>query len=215
MATPEIAQLTQALIRAAESTANAALRIEQIQSAAQGSSSSTQTAGAGRFLEASKVVKQPAVFGPDTPEDERAEFPDWSVQFKAWLFYADSEFEAMLLHVEENIATPVDASGFSDENKERVAQLYSILTGILKGRPFRILRNVSDRNGLEVWRQLVSAFQPHTKSRAVSLLTALMNLPPFGKDRSLREQIQSLDLMRNEYRRAADVKFQMMLPLQP
>ena len=203
MATPEIAQLTQALIRAAESTANAALRIEQIQSAAQGSSSSTQTAGAGRFSEASKVVKQPAVFGPDTPEDERAEFPDWSVQFKAWLFYADSEFEAMLLHVEENIATPVDVSGFSDENKERVAQLYSILTGILKGRPFRILRNVSDRNGLEVWRQLVSAFQPHTKSRAVSLLTALMNLPPFGKDRSLREQIQSLDLMRNEYRRAA------------
>ena len=81
-------------------------------------------------------------------EDERAEFPDWSVQFKAWLFYADSEFEAMLLHVEENIATPVDVSGFSDENKERVAQLHSILTGILKGRPFRILRNVSDRKGL-------------------------------------------------------------------
>ena len=82
-------------------------------------------------------------------------------------FYADSEFEAMLLHVEENIATPVDVSGFSHENKERVAQLYSILTGILKGRPFRILRNVSDRNGLEVWRQLVSAFQPHTKSAPI------------------------------------------------
>ena len=62
---------------------------------------------------------------------------------------------------------------------------------------------MSDRNGLEVYRQLVQLYKPETKSRSISLLSALMNLPPFVKDKTLLEQVLGIERLRDEYRRSS------------
>ena len=58
--------------------------------------------------------------------------------------------------------TPISSvDGEPQEVKDRCNQLYSILTGLLpKGKPLRLLRQVSNRNGFEVWRQLCQLFMP-------------------------------------------------------
>ena len=58
-----------------------------------------------------------------------------------------------------------------------------------------------DRNEFETWRQLCQLFEPRTKSRSISLLQALMSFPNFDKTRTLLEQIQSLERIREEYQR--------------
>ena len=63
---------------------------------------------------------------------------------------------------------------------ERCKQLFNILMRILRGKPLRLLRQTSERNGVEVWRKLVQLFSPKTKSRSISLLAALMNIPAFS-----------------------------------
>ena len=64
---------------------------------------------------------------------------------------------------------------------------------------FRLHRQVLDRNGFEAWRQLCQLFEPRTKSRSISLLQALMSFPNFDKSRTLLEQIQSLERIREEF----------------
>ena len=67
-----------------------------------------------------------------------------------------------------------------------------------------MLRQVERRNGFEVWRQLSQTFQPKTKSRAISILSALVNVPNFvTKDRTLLDQILGLERLRAEYARAS------------
>ena len=82
-------------------------------------------------------------------------------------------------------------------------KLYSILSGLLKHKPLRILRQVSERHGFEVCRRLMQLYSPHTKSRAVSLLSAFMSLPAFASGRTFLEQIQGLERLREEYRKSS------------
>ncbi len=67
----------------------------------------------------------------------------------------------------------------------------------------RLHRQVLDRNGFETWRQLCQLFEPRTKSRSISLLQALMSLPNFDKSRTLLEQIQSLERIREEFQKTS------------
>ena len=101
--------------------------------------------------------------------------------------------------------TPISSvDGEPQEVTDRCNQLYSILTGLLKGKPLRLLRQVSNRNGFEVWRQLCQLFMPRTRSRAISILAALMGVPSFTtKDRTLLDQVLGLERMRAEYVRSS------------
>ena len=51
------------------------------------------------------------------------------------LHYADPKFEAELEYVETNVKTEVKLPGISDDSKVRSLQLFSILSGLLRGRP--------------------------------------------------------------------------------
>ncbi|OLQ02942.1 hypothetical protein AK812_SmicGene14196 [Symbiodinium microadriaticum] len=83
----------------------------------------------------------------------------------------------------------------------RAQRLYAILASLLRAKPKAILRQITDRNGLEVWRVLTNTYAPKTKFRGLALLNALMALPTFTKDRSLREQIHGLERVAHEYQR--------------
>ena len=65
---------------------------------------------------------------------------------------------------------------------------------------------MTGRNGLEVWRQLNIQFAPRTKGRAISILSAYINYPQFDKNRSFLENIQLLERVRGEYRKASNVE---------
>ena len=89
-------------------------------------------------------------------------------------------------------------------------------TGILRGKLLRLPRQTSERNGFEVWRKLVQLFSPKTKSRSISLLAALMNIPAFSlKDKTLMDQILGLERLRTEYMRSSgtDVADDLMLSI--
>ena len=119
--------------------------------------------------------------------------------------YAEEEYEKELTYVEDNVKTAQPLSSMNEDSKARSEQLYSILTGLLRRRPLKILRAVNERNGYEVWRQLVVQYSPKTKGRAISVLSAYMNFPAFDKSKTFLEHIQSLERVRTEYRKVAGV----------
>ena len=112
-----------------------------------------------KFSEASKVVKQPEVFQPTTVEEEHSQWPDWKLSFKSWSIYAQAEFEKDLLEAEK-ATEPLDLVEMSPRQHVRSEKLHSILVGLLKHRPMKLLRSVDGRNGIEVWRVLSQQMQP-------------------------------------------------------
>ena len=161
-----------------------------------------------RFAEAGKVVRMPDPFGSDSGdlESDQNRWSEFSLAFRSWLIYADDKFERELDTIENNTKTYIAMTSMNEAESGRSKQLYSILAGLLKGRPLRILQSVTDRNGLEVWRQLNIQFAPRTKGRAISILSAYMNYPQFDKNKSCLENIQLLERVRGEYRKASNVE---------
>ena len=156
-----------------------------------------------KFSEASKVVRMPDSFGSEDQDQDQKGWRDFLHNFKSWLYYADGSFEAGLSNVDQNPKDVLDLNAMEPAHKAKSVQLYAILSGLLKGKPLRVLRQQEDRNGLEVYRQLVQTFTPSSRTRSLSLLQALMQFPQFTKDRTFTEQILSLERLRSEYQRCA------------
>ena len=159
------------------------------------------------FSEASKVVKCPESFGGAQSSDDAGKWLDFSFSFKQWLFYADDTYDTDIKEVEANATAtrPVtfQATAAGTEAKERSKKLYAILSGILQNRPLKILRQVEEANGYEVWRQLYELYSPKTKTRSLAILSAIMGHPAFTGQRTLLEQIQGLERMADEYRKSS------------
>ena len=166
-------------------TADAATILQVCQQAAQAASQAAQALREANerrgnsYGEASKVIQCPKEFGNINSSDDHTAWSDFSFAFKQWLFFAESMFESDFRHVEEH---PTVVVTFHDNpqgvaSRERSKRLYSILAGILKQRPLKVLRQVTDANGLEVWRQLNSLYMPRTKGRSLALLNAIMSYP--------------------------------------
>ena len=193
-----VAQLVQAATDAAKAASEAVIALKDQQAARTGLNDG--------FKEASKVIRQPEPFGSEVHEEDLGRWQDFNVNFRAWLFYGNKHFEGDLHRIESvhgDIPIP-SVDGEAPEVQDRCSQLYSILTGLLRGKPLRMLRQVERRNGFEVWHQLSQMFQPKTKSRAISILSALVNVPNFvTKDRTLLDQILGLERLRAEYVRAS------------
>ena len=192
----DISQVVQIAAQAAQAAAQAATALQRF---------TDRRDSSGKFSEAGKVVRQADPYGTDDIEQDIAKWTEFYDNFRAWLFYADKEYEVSLDHLENNTATPVDMSTMDLGQQERSKQLYSILIGSLRGRPLRILKGVAGRNGFEAWRQLLSQYQPRTRARSISMLSALMNFPQFNKSQTIIEQIQGFERLRNEYRRSSGV----------
>ena len=120
----------------------------------------------------------------------------------------------MDLHRAESHKTgAIDVSAEPEDVQLRCKQFYNIMTGLLRGKPLRMLRQIENRNGYELWRQLCQLFAPKTKARSISVLSALLHLPQFSKDRTLLDQVLGLERLRAEYAKSsgADVPDDLML----
>ena len=87
------------------------------------------------------------------------------------------------------------------------------MTGLLRGKPLRVLRQIEDRNGYELWWQLTQLYAPKTKARSISVLSALLHVPSFTKDKTLLDQVLGLERLRAEYAKSsgADLPDDLML----
>ena len=153
------------------------------------------------FADANKILNRPNEFGSSSHDQDLAGWAEWSHSFRTWLVFAESDFEVDLGLVEEHLDGPVDLTMATPARIARAQRLYAILASLLRAKPKAILRQITDRNGLEVWRVLTNTYAPKTKFRGLALLNALMALPTFTKDRSLREQIHGLERVAHEYQR--------------
>ena len=136
----------------------------------------------GRFGDASKVVRQPDVFGPNTAEEEASQWSDWRLSFKSWLLFANEKYEKDLDEAEK-ASSPLKE--MTEEQQTRSETLHSILSGMLRNRPLKVLRAVEGRNGL-------------------SLLQAVLNFPSFTKDKTYLEQILNLERIIDEYQKVSN-----------
>eukprot|EP00435_Cladocopium_sp_Y103_P071092 s421_g36.t1 len=197
MTTPEAQQILDAVTRAANAASEAAQALRE--------ANEQSRANKSGFAEASKVVKIPDAFGNSNSADDQGAWLDFSFSFKQWLFYADAAFENDMAYVEKHLEVPVSftatAEGISSEQRSK--KLFAILSGLLQHRPLKILKQVPNNNGLEVWRQLTSIFTPKTKTRALGILSALMGHPAFTKEKTLLEQIHGLQRLADAYNKAS------------
>ena len=146
-----------------------------------GDHQSSKASLGGGFHEAGKLVRQPAPFGSESHEDDLSRWQDFNVSCKAWLFYGNKSYEldhrVEVTHAETPIA---NMDGEPQDVKDRCNQLYSILTGLLKGKPLHRPRQVGNRNGLR--RQWCQLYMPRTRSCAIYLVS----VPSFTtRDRTL------------------------------
>ena len=152
--------------------------------------------------DAGKMVRMPDPFSAVGADEEQSKWPDFFLNLKAWLFAADSDFEADLTKIEDHVETSIDMDLEEEEAQERSRQLHSVFTGLLRGRSLNILRSVPGRNGFEVFRQLTKLYTPNARPRSMAILTAIMNLPAFGKERTLYDHVQGLDRLIAEYQKS-------------
>lgn len=111
------------------------------------------------------------------------------MNLKAWLFLGNPKFEVDLHRAESHKTGAIDVSAEPEDVQLRCKQFYNIMTGLLRGKPLRMLRQIENRNGYELWRQLCQLFAPKTKARSISVLSALLHVPQFSKDRTLLDQV--------------------------
>ena len=166
-----------------------------------GQNSGRERAPYASFSEANKVLNRPSEFGSLSHEADLAAWQDWSHSFRTWLTFADGEYERLLKVIEDNIDHAVALEYESEEIRDKSQKLYAVLSGLLKHKPRTFLKQIPNRNGLELWRQLLQTYAPKTRARSLAVLNALTGAPAFSKDKSLQEQVFALERMSAEYTR--------------
>ena len=182
------------------------------------SASSDSSSG---FNLANKVLQYPEAFGTENADQDALGWLAWSTSFRNWVTFAEPAYESDLGEIESRLTEVPHIAQMPAVCVERARKLYVILSSVLRGRPLAILRGIDDRNGYECWRQLTNQFSPRTRSRSLAMLSAIMGLPSFTRDRTLREQLMSFERLIAEYEKASgnqlpgDVKLSVVLKAIP
>ena len=177
-----MAQLAQATQAATEAARVAASVVQ-----ARGSSES-------RGLEARdllKILPKPEPFKVDKLEDEHARWVSWYWQFRQYLCAVDSQFDREITLLERDLHTEVVIT--NPETQARSFQLYALLSALIKGRAFQIVKQVSQQRGYEALRMLLLQFQPPSKVRSLGILSALTQLKGFNTKEPYLPQILELE----------------------
>ena len=217
-------QAMQAMVMSLAQTTQQTLSVVAQQSAQLQQRSSERSASSdpsSGFNLANKVLKYPEAFGTENADQDALGWLAWSTSFRNWVTFAEPAYESDLGEIESRLTEVPHIAQMPVVCIERARKLYVILSSLLRGRPLAILRGIDDRNGYECWRQLTNQFSPRTRSRSLAMLSAIMGLPAFTRDRTLREQLMGFERLVAEYEKAsgnqlpADVKLSVVLKAIP
>ena len=154
--------------------ANAAMVAAQALQASAEAMCAASIRSSGGFAEANKVLKYPEPFGSENHDGDVLAWHDWCHGFKAWIIFAQPEYDTELELIEESVEQEVSLAETAAKTRMRSLKLYAILSSFLRFIPKNLLKQVVDNNGLEVWRQLLHIFSPRTKARSPRCLTKPM-----------------------------------------
>ncbi|CAK8994567.1 unnamed protein product, partial [Durusdinium trenchii] len=152
-----------------------------------------------------KHYKPPQLFAPDTRQDELTKWGDWRFQFETFVGAIDDGL-LQLMKRAEKLDTRIEMTSLTAPERILSERLYSLLSGLMKNRPLRLVRGIPLQNGLESWRVLTRDLQPKTRQRALALVQAL-NRVQFDASKTITEQLPQYEAMVREYERAANVTY--------
>ena len=155
--------------------------------------------------EFAKHYKPPQLFAPDTRQDEPTKWGDWRFQFETFVGAIDDSL-LLLMKRAEKLETRIEMTSLAGPERILSETLYSLLSGLMKNRPLRLVRGIPHQNGLEAWRVLTKDLQPKTRQRALALVQAL-NRVQFDANKTITEQLPPYEMMVREYERAANVTY--------
>ena len=164
-----------------------------------GSSSSDSKGLEGRDL--LKILPKPEPFKVDKLEDEHSRWVSWYWQFRQYLCAIDSNFDREISLIERDLHTEVTV--MPAETQARSFQLYALLSALIKGRAFQIVKQVSLQRGYEALRMLLLQFQPPSKVRSLGILSALTQLKGFNTKEPYLPQILELERGFEQYELAS------------
>ena len=173
------------MVQATEAATVAAQQAATVTSRAM-SSGDTTSGGSRTTDEWYKLLNKPACFSPTNREEEIQQFRDWFWTLEQFLGAVDSEFCGDISRIRANVNQPVEFSSLTEAGKRRSTMLYG---GLLKNRPLLLLKSVSNNNGLEAVRCLISTLQPNTRNRSLALLNNIMQWSQFSMKEALLGQV--------------------------
>ena len=109
----------------------------------------------------------------------------------------DVQFTTEISALKTSLGTPAFLTNPATIVRGR--QLYAMLSVLVKGRGFLVVKGVSDSNGYEALRRLIEMYAPQSKSRSLGILQALTQVPAFKANESLVPQVLDLERVYAEY----------------
>ena len=146
-----------------------------------------------------KFLPKPPVFDHATREQEIASWREWSRAFEQYMSSIDVKFAEDIKKVREKPDVEIDPVDFNEQEKQRNAFLYSLLSSLLRQRALLVVRQISGCNGLESYRALIQQNEPMTKNRSMGLLNVVMNWPSFSNSVPLMQRLLKLEHAYSEY----------------
>ena len=174
------------------------------QSVGQSSSSQAQRAITGR--EMSKILPKPEPFRSLSREQECSAWPSWVWSLEQYLGVLDASFTDEIAALRSSLHMP--ALAMNADTRVRSKQLYAMLSVLVKGRGFLVVKGIQDGNGYEALRRLINLYAPQSQSRSLGILTALTQVTAFKTSEALMPQILDLERVFAEYEAAAQQQLQ-------
>ena len=117
-----------------------------------------------------------SVAKPVQYDNDEKTWLEFRFKLENYLILVDEKYVALLLDAESQTVSNVPAG--TEELAVTIRTLshtlYALLATLTAGRSFRLVQRVPDRNGFEVWRQLVAENAPKTAGRRFALLQAVL-----------------------------------------
>ena len=136
------------------------------QSVGQSSSSQAQHAITGR--EMFKILPKPEPFRSLSREQECSAWPSWVWSLEQYLGVLDASFTDEIAALRASLRTP--ALAMNADTRVRSKQLYAMLSVLVKGRGFLVVKGIQDGNGYEALRRLINLYAPQSQSRSLAVL---------------------------------------------
>ena len=142
-----------------------------------------------------KLINKPGEFS-----GKEADWPRWSLTMRAYLGAVSARM-LELIRKAENFDESLDRVDLDPGDDQLDAQLYFILTMLLKENMMEKLETVEYGEGLQLWRLLMAEFEPKFASRKMALQQAYLNFT-FNKDEDPRKGIDRLETQIRQYQAA-------------
>ncbi|CAE7806981.1 unnamed protein product [Symbiodinium sp. CCMP2592] len=151
----------------------------------------------------SRIMPRPEPFRAATREQEHSAWPSWLWSLEQYLNVLDPKFGEEIDQLKSNLHRQVNISPAATDIVSRSRQLFALLSVLVKGRGFLVIKSVSGNCGYEALRQLISLYAPQSKSRSLGILTALTQVSAFKSGEAMFPQILELERVFTEYESAS------------